>query len=56
MTKTQPPVSSFNSNLPFSRGWACPPEELAPKPHCAVAITKNLSAAISTLTHKPFYR
>jgi hypothetical protein len=64
MKKTQPPVSPFNSQpalfarvcLPAPWQAGLPVRTRAPKPHCAVAVTKNLSAAISTLTHKPFYR
>ena len=31
-------------------------EEVAPEPHCTVAITENLSASISTFSHIPLYR
>jgi hypothetical protein len=34
--------------------WRWP--KLTLKPHCALAVTKNLSAAISTFTHSAFYR
>jgi hypothetical protein len=64
MKKTQPPVSPFNSQpalfarvcLPAPWQAGLPVRTRAPKPHCALAVTKHLSAPISTLTHKPFYR
>ena len=43
--------ASLTLNLPSSRGCVGLREKLAPKPHCALAITKNLSA--STLTLHP---
>jgi hypothetical protein len=57
MTKTQPPVSPFNSQpADFARVCLLTRRIGAKAALRAVAITKNPSAAISTLTHKPFYR
>jgi hypothetical protein len=59
MKKTYSLLSPFNSHLSTLRslhGCACLCEKLAPKPHCAVAITENLSAPNSIFTRMPIYR
>ena len=59
MKKTYSLFSPFNSYLStcgLARWCVCLSEKLAPKPHCAVAITENLSAPNSTFTRMPIFR
>jgi len=64
MKKTHSLLRPFRSQPALVARCACPRpgrlvrlrEQLAPKPHCPVVITENLSASISTFTHLSIYR
>ena len=59
MKKTYSLLSPFNSNLStcgLCRGVSAGAKNWLPKPHCAVAITENLSVPNATFNRMPIYR